>query len=175
MNFKTTGQDSKDVLIPSDNTVSTFWITNPDNTYRDNVAAGSDATGFWLAFPEHPTGQFEGTDISKATWPRRTKLREFKGNVAHSNFDSFMRDRAPRADGKFAVGGYIALANPADANSAQVESVVEDFTGYKNRNSGIWARGELHLYKDLKMADNGIGFTHASGNFGQSAVYVTGG
>src|SRR5689334_7112419 len=169
LNFKTTGQDSKDVLIPSDNTVSSFWITNPDNVYRDNVAAGSDATGFWLAFPEHPTGQFEGTNISKAIWPRRTKLREFKGNVAHSNFDSFMGDRAPRPDGKFAVGGYVSLVNPADANSAIAESVVEDFTSYKNRNSGIWARGEERLYKNLKMADNGIGFTQASGNFGQSA------
>jgi hypothetical protein len=169
LNFKLTGQDSKDVLIPSDNTASTFWITNPDNTYRDNVAAGSDATGFWLAFPEHPTGQFEGTEISKATWPRRMKLGEFKGNVAHSNFDGFMGDRAPRPDGKFAVGGYISLADPSDASSAQVESVVEDFTAYKNRNSGIWARGELRLYKGLKMADNGIGFTQASGNFGQSA------
>jgi cell migration-inducing and hyaluronan-binding protein len=169
LNFKTTGQDSKDVLIPSDNTVSSFWITNPDNTYRDNVAAGSDATGFWFAFPEHPTGKFEGTEISKATWPRRTKLREFKGNVAHSNFDSFMGDRAPRADGHFAVGGYVSLVNPADANSAQAESVVEDFTSYKNRNSGIWARGELRLYKNLKMADNAIGFTQASGNLGQSA------
>ena len=155
--------------------MSSFWITNPDNTYRDNVAAGSDATGFWFAFPEHPTGKFEGTEISKATWPRRTKVREFKGNVAHSNFDSFMGDRAPRADGHFAVGGYIALVNPADANSAQVESVVEDFTSYKNRNSGIWARGEMRLYKNLKMADNGIGFTHASGNFGQFRLYVTGG
>jgi cell migration-inducing and hyaluronan-binding protein len=169
LNFKTTGQDSKEVLIPSDNTASSFWITNPDNVYRDNVAAGSDATGFWLAFPEHPTGQFEGTAISKATWPRRTKLREFKGNVAHSNFDSFMGDRAPRADGHFAVGGYISLVDPADPNSAQAESVVEDFTAYKNRNSAIWARGELRLYKNLKMADNGIGFTQASGNFGQSA------
>jgi cell migration-inducing and hyaluronan-binding protein len=168
LNFKTTGQESKEVLIPSDNTVSSFWITNPDNVYRDNVAAGSDATGFWFAFPEHPTGAFEGTEISRNTWPRRTKLREFTGNVAHSNFDAFMGDRAPRADGRFAVGGYISLANPADANSAQVESVVEDFTAYKNRNSGIWARGEMHLYKGLKMADNGIGFTHASGNTGRS-------
>jgi cell migration-inducing and hyaluronan-binding protein len=168
LNFVTTGQDSKDVLIPSDNTVSSFWITNPENTYRDNVAAGSDATGFWFAFPEHPTGKFEGTEISRNTWPRRTKFREFKGNVAHSNFDSFMGDRAPQANGRFAVGGYISLVNPADANSAQVESVVEDFTSYKNRNSGIWARGELRLYKNLKMADNGIGFTQASGNFGQS-------
>ena len=169
LNFKTTGQDSKEVLIPSDNTVSSFWITNPDNVYRDNVAAGSDATGFWLAFPEHPSGAFQGTDASKAVWPRRTKLREFKGNVAHSNHDGFMGDRAPRADGKFAVGGYVSLVNPADANSAQAESVVEDFTSYKNRNSGIWARGELRLYKNLKMADNGIGFTQASGNLGQSA------
>ncbi len=169
LNFTTTGQDSKEVLIPSDNTVSAFWITNPENTYRDNVAAGSDATGFWLAFPEHPTGAFDGTDISKATWPRRTKVREFKGNVAHSNFDGFMGDRAPRADGHFAVGGYIALVNPADANSAQAENVIEDFSSWKNRNSGIWARGELRLYRNLKMADNGIGFTQASGNSGRSA------
>ena len=167
-NFKSDGQNAKDILIPSDNTVSTFWITNPDNIYRDNVAAGSDATGFWFAFPEHPTGKFEGTEISKTTWPRRTKVREFKGNVSHSNFDSFMGDRAPRADGHFAVGGYIAQANPADANSPQVESVIEDFTSYKNRNNGIWARGEMHLYKNLKMADNAVGFTHASGNSGRA-------
>jgi len=168
LNFKTTGQDADDILIPSDNTASTFWITNPDNVYRDNVAAGSDATGFWFAFPEHPTGKFEGTEISANTWPRRMPVREFKGNVSHSNFDSFMGDRAPRADGHFAVGGYVSLVNPADANSALAESVVEDFTSYKNRNSGIWARGEMRLYKNLKMADNGIGFTQASGNFNQS-------
>ncbi len=45
----TNGQQSKDVLIPSDNTASTFWITNPDNVYRDNVAAGSDSNGFWMS------------------------------------------------------------------------------------------------------------------------------
>jgi len=168
-NFDAAGQDAKDILIPSDNTASTFWITNPDNIYRDNVAAGSDSTGFWFALPEHPTGKFEGTEISKTTWPRRTRVREFKGNTAHSNFDSFLFDRGPRADGHFAVGGHISLANPSDANGPQVESVIEDFTSYKNRNSGIWARGEMHLFKNLKMADNAIGYTHASGNFGQSA------
>src|SRR6478609_634859 len=47
LNFKLTGQDSKEVLIPSDNTASSYWITNPDNVFRDNVAAGSDSTGFW--------------------------------------------------------------------------------------------------------------------------------
>ena len=168
-NFDSAGQNAKDILLPSDNTASTFWITNPDNIYRDNVAAGSDSTGFWFALPEHPTGKFEGTEISKATWPRRTKVREFKGNTSHSNFDGFMFDRGPRADGHFAVGGHISLVNPADANGPQVESVIEDFTSYKNRNSGLWSRGEMHVYKNLKVADNAIGYTHASGNSGRSA------
>ena len=168
-NFLTEGQKSKNILIPSDNTASTFWITNPDNIYRDNVAAGSDQIGFWLAFPEHPTGQFEGTDVSKSTWPRRTTLREFKGNVAHSNFDGLMGDRGPRPDGTFATAGHIALANPADAKSPQVQRVIEDFTGYKNRNGGLWIRGEMTLLKNLKLADNAIGYTHASANLGRSA------
>jgi cell migration-inducing and hyaluronan-binding protein len=78
----TEGQRSPHVLLPSDNTVSTFWITNPDNIYRDNVAAGSDQIGFWMAFPTNPTGAFEGTEISLNTWPRRMQIREFSGNVA---------------------------------------------------------------------------------------------
>jgi cell migration-inducing and hyaluronan-binding protein len=168
-NFKRTGQDAKDVLLPSDNTVSTFWITNPDNIYRDNVAAGSDATGFWYALPQNGIGKFAGTEIGLKTFPRRTKVKEFKGNTSHSNFDSFMGDRGVTADNHFNVGGFTSQANPADANSPQVESVFEDFTAYKNRNSGIWARGEVHLYKNLKFADNGIGFTHASGSSGRSA------
>ncbi len=168
-NFDVAGQSTKDILIPSDNTASTFWITNPDNIYRDNVAAGSEATGFWFALPQHPTGAFAGTEVSKATWPRRMRVREFKGNTAHSNFDGFMFDRGPQPDGHFRTGGHIALANPADGNSPIVETVIEDFTSYKNRNTGMWTRGEMDLYKNLKLADNAIGYTHASGNFGRSA------
>jgi cell migration-inducing and hyaluronan-binding protein len=97
------------------------------------------------------------------------KVREFKGNTSHSNFDGFMFDRGPRADGHFAVGGHISLANPADANGPQVESVIENFTSYKNRNGGMWSRGEMHVYRNLKVADNAIGYTHASGNAGRSA------
>src|ERR1051325_11463662 len=101
----TNGQASKDVLLPSDNTAATFWITNPDNTYRDNVAAGSDANGFWMSLPEHPIGKFAGTEISAKTWPRRTPFREFKGNVAHSNYDSFMFDRNVNHNNTFGVTG----------------------------------------------------------------------
>src|ERR1700729_2501480 len=45
-NFDSAGQNAKDILLPSDKTASTFWITNPENTNRDNVAAGSGGTGF---------------------------------------------------------------------------------------------------------------------------------
>ncbi len=157
------GQKAKDVLIPSDNTVSSFWITNPDNIYRDNVAAGSEATGFWIALPEHPTGAFKGTDTSASTWPRRMMLREFSGNVSHSNYDGLMFDRGPAQDGTFNVGGntHLAYADPSDTKSTQLETVIDNFTSYKNKNAAIWARGEDHVFKNMKLADNGIGYTHA--------------
>jgi cell migration-inducing and hyaluronan-binding protein len=159
------GQKSKDVLLPSDNTVASYWITNPDNVYRDNVAAGSDSNGFWVSLPEHPNGKFEGTEISAKTWPRRTPFREFKGNVAHSNYDSFMFDRNINPNNTFSVtgGSHTARENPADANSKPVETVFEDLTSYKNRNGAIWGRGELHIFRNLKLADNANGYTHASG------------
>src|SRR5665213_821861 len=99
------GQAAKDILIPSDNTASTFWITNPDNIYRDNVAAGSDSNGFWMSLPEHPNGKFADTEISAKTWPRRTPFKEFKGNVSHSNYDAFMFDRNIAANNTFSVTG----------------------------------------------------------------------
>jgi cell migration-inducing and hyaluronan-binding protein len=162
------GQQSKEVLLPSDNTVSSFWITNPDNTYRDNVAAGSDSNGFWMSLPEHPNGAFQDTDISKATWPRRTHFREFKGNTAHSNYDGFMFDRNINVNNTFTVTGsaHVGLENPADPASKARVSVFENLTTYKNRNGGIWGRGALHQFKNVKFADNAMGFTHAAGGGG---------
>src|SRR5215469_15642980 len=163
------GQASKDVLLPSDNTVATYWITNPDNTFRDNVAAGSDSNGFWMSLPEHPQGKFEGTEIAAKTWPRRTPFREFKGNVAHSNYDSFMFDRNIAPNNTFGVTGnaHMPKENPADSNSKTMESVFENLTAYKNRNGAIWGRGEMHVFKNVKVADNANGYTHASGSAGR--------
>jgi cell migration-inducing and hyaluronan-binding protein len=163
------GQASKDVLLPSDNTVATYWITNPDNIFRDNVAAGSDSNGFWMSLPEHPQGKFEGTEIAAKTWPRRTPFREFKGNVAHSNYDGFMFDRNINANNTFGVTGnaHMPKENPADNNSKTVETVFENLTSYKNRNGGIWGRGEMHVFRNVKVADNAMGYTHASGSAGR--------
>jgi cell migration-inducing and hyaluronan-binding protein len=163
LNGSGAGQNATDQLIPSDNTASTFWITNPDNTYRGNVSAGSEATGFWIALPEHPTGKFEGTEISAKTWPRRMQLREFSGNVAHSDVDGLMFDRGTNAQGKFNLGGntHLPYTDPSDTNSARLESVLKDITIYKSRGAAIWARGEHHVFDGLKIADSAIGYTHA--------------
>jgi cell migration-inducing and hyaluronan-binding protein len=166
------GQQSEHVLLPSDNTVATFWITNPSNDYIDNVAAGSDSIGFWFSLPEHPNGAFLGTEISAEHLATSHAAGEFRGNVAHSNFDGLMFDRNINADNTFGVTGssHIARENPADPNSRSIESVIEDFTAYKNRNGGIWGRGEMKVYRNLKLADNAIGFTHASGSAGRTPL-----
>ena len=160
-----------DTLLPSDNTVASYWITNPDNTFIDNVAAGSDANGFWMSLPEHPNGAFLGTEASLNTWPRRTRIREFRGNVAHSNFDGFMFDRNINEDNTFGLAGnaYLPKENPADPNSKSLETHFENLTTYKNRNGGFWGRGELFVVRNLKTADNAIGFTMSSGAFGREA------
>jgi hypothetical protein len=166
------GQNLPDVLLPSDNTVASYWITNPDNTYRDNVAAGSDSNGFWMSLPEHPNGAFQDSDASKATWPRNMRVREFKGNVAHSNYDAFMMDRNIATNNTFGVTGnmHIARENPADRTSKIVETVFEDMTAYKNRNGGFWGRGEMRTIRNYKSADNAIGYTQASGLAGGASL-----
>jgi len=159
-------QQADDVLLPSDNNAATFWITNPDNVFRDNVAAGAEEIGFWIALPEHPTGAFEGTEEGQNIWPRRTALREFSGNVAHSNYDGLMFDRGPNPDGTFDIPGndHTAYADPSNTSSQRLTTRLENFTAYKNSNNGVWARGGNHEFVNFTLADNAIGFTHASGS-----------
>jgi cell migration-inducing and hyaluronan-binding protein len=57
-------------------------------------------------------------------------------------------------------------ANPADPSSAFVETLFEKLTSYKNRNGGLWGRGELFTFRNMKLADNAIGMTISSGDFG---------
>ncbi len=166
--YRAASYSGKDTLLPSDNTVAAYWITNPDNTFIDNVAAGSDENGFWLSMPEHPQGAFLGTDVAKNTWPRRTKFREFRNNTAHSNFDGFMFDRNINVENIFGLAGpsFMPRENPADNNSKRVETHFDNLTTYKNRNGGFWGRGELFLVSNLKTADNAIGYTMSTGSIG---------
>ena len=146
-------------LLPSDDNPATFWITNPDNTVNDNVAAGSEGTGFWYALPEHPTG-LSATD---QVYPRRTPLKSFKGNVAHSNGNRGLNvDHGPQPNGEVESTFYDPHADPADGESERVIARFEDFTAYMNRDRGVWLRGTSEVVSNATLADNRAGATFAS-------------
>jgi cell migration-inducing and hyaluronan-binding protein len=146
-------------LLPSDDRPATFWITNPDNIFRNNVAAGSDGVGFWYALPQHPTGLSQTGNV----WPRRTPLGAFSGNVAHSNGNNGLNvDDGPRPNGETESAYYSPVADPSDGDSDPVVARFEDFTSYFNRDRGVWLRGTNHVVSNAVLADNRSGATFAS-------------
>ncbi len=151
----------EDGLLPSDDHAATFWITNPDNVVKNNVAAGSDSIGFWYALPEHPTGLSHASSI----WPRRTPLGVFRGNVAHSNGNRGLEvDHGPAPNGVTHAKAtwYRPVEDPSDDESDPVVARFENFAAYMNRDRGVWLRGENHVVTGAVLADNRSGATFAS-------------
>lgn len=65
----------------TDGTPSTFWITNPSNTWIGNVAAGCINAGFWFEL------KLRGSKAAEFAYldPMHDSLTSFQDNVAHSN------------------------------------------------------------------------------------------
>ena len=84
-------------LTPSDNqfneaqnrTPSSFWITNPNNIFEGNVAAGTQGTGYWFALPKTPMGLSAGDSRFNGIQPYKEPLGLFKNNKAHSCMSGF--------------------------------------------------------------------------------------
>lgn len=172
---KPDGKTQKAVL-PSDGSYpgpASYWITNPANTLRGNVAAGGDGVGFWYALPQHPTGLSAAN--GGGIWPQRTPLGVFSGNVAHS-YGSFGLDvdHGPRPDGTTGTAYYAPRVNPADPNSAAVPARFENFTAYKVRDEGAWLRGSGLTLSNPTLADNAIGTTFAADASGLEGGLVVG-
>jgi hypothetical protein len=80
-------------LTPSDNelneaqnrTPSSYWITNPNNYFENNVAAGTEGTGFWIATPEGgPMALSAQLPYFSGVNPSKQNLGLFKGFVVHT-------------------------------------------------------------------------------------------
>ncbi|MCH2045568.1 MAG: T9SS type A sorting domain-containing protein [Saprospiraceae bacterium] len=79
-------------VTPSDNqivtiqnmTPSSYWITNPENTFEENVAAGTHGTGYWFAFPKQPMGASTNDPRFASLKPNEAPLISFTRNIAHS-------------------------------------------------------------------------------------------
>jgi hypothetical protein len=60
------------------------------------------------------------------------------------------------------------LADPTDLEGEVLETHFENLTSYKNRNGGLWSRGDMFIFSNAKFADNAIGMTSAAGDIGSN-------
>jgi len=114
----------------SDMFASTFWISNPNNKFLNNVAAGSEDTGFWYEFLEFVRGKSTKFDPYYEINPSTYKFGFNIGTVCHSNTgDGF----------KLYPNGYFP----------NEEAVFKDFRSYVNKGDGVL------LHNSAKLAIDG--------------------
>ncbi len=170
---------STKLLLASDNilqsesqgrfpSVSSFWISNPNNIIRHNIAAGSVGTGFWMSFENEVKN---GAGVVVAT-PLDTATAEFNYNTAHSNKVGITWDGA-------ATGNL--TNNPNNPNDRIIQSAhysppqIPIFIGlkaYKNLLSGIYFRGDSAIYKNTLVADNGWSFWVAYNQIIRDSTFI---
>lgn len=149
--------DAKYALLQSDITgdplrfapTSTYWISHPDNTVVNNVAAGSEGSGFWMAFvPETDPG------VNPPATPLSEPTLAFHRNRAHSSVVGITHDGAP-------MGELVPNPNnpkdhvvvPVHYSPNQVP-VFQDLVAFKCSESGLYFRGDRAVYRNAIVADN---------------------
>ncbi|CAI7788686.1 unnamed protein product [Closterium sp. NIES-53] len=93
----------------TDDKPSTFWMANPNNDYIDNVAAGSEDSGYWTELKEGMRGLSQLLPNARNMHPIETKFGTYSGNVAHSakfGFRSYPHGMFP-----YAPGARVTLSN----------------------------------------------------------------
>jgi hypothetical protein len=168
-------------LTPSDNemnevqnrTPSSFWITNPNNTFEGNVAAGTQGTGYWFALPKTPMGLSAGDSRYNGIEPYKEPLGLFKNNKAHSCMSGF--DIFDQLNDDHSI-----RKNAGWQNSA--EHLIEDCTWYANDlalytgiGGGVGDKityGANLIFRDNVIVDNNTAIMFASYSQVQESVIV---
>jgi hypothetical protein len=143
-----------------DNAPAIFFITNPQNHFRGNVAAGSDDSGFILLFQRSVVGDSEA--FYPEMIPQQLHFQTFENNIGHSN----------------RVAGFkMAMVLP------QQKSILKGMKAYRNLKYGLYLYGVNNMeITNAYIADNlcGIGLNKAdnivvtkSSIIGISDVYKT--
>jgi cell surface hyaluronidase len=143
-------------LIASDDLPSVFWLSNPNNVLRNNVAAGSiGGNGFWYELPPRPTGLSANIDLAVFEEP----FGAFEKNVAHSNQ-------------RITSGGEPGAGLRFDQYLGSTQ--IRDFTSYRN-STGIWLASETlsstHYVSNPKLSSN-LTQTLDTNSYLTNALYV---
>lgn len=130
---------------------ATFWISHPNNVVLGNVAAGSEGSGFWMAFVDQTR-----SGVSPRSNPLFTDTLVFDSNRAHSMVVGITHDGAPTGE---------LRGNPRNPNDRYLESahydppnhpVFNDLVAFKCSGAGIYFRGSRASYRRAVVADNGM-------------------
>ncbi len=181
-------------ITPSDNsdnevqnrTPSSFWITNPNNHFTDNVAAGTQGTGFWFAMPKKPMGLSATHPRFSALEPHKQPLGSFDRNMAHSCMNGFDVNDQLNPDHSIVKNGEWANNGPFYLNDCVWHTNnVGIYAGIGGRRSNviyqnnILADNETHLFlatyqlvdESLIVADSGSGMVPSSRTRTLYAIY----
>ncbi|PRP73194.1 hypothetical protein PROFUN_03508 [Planoprotostelium fungivorum] len=137
-------------LIPSDVQPSMFWITHPQNIFKNN-AASSTHVGYWIIPPNTPLG------LSAKVWPdmqpgRASFIQPFADNVAHSCY----KDGLQVEDGQDSAGNLVQGKSSWSLGPSKADNVFSRFLAYKCRRSAFWALFiPFSAYYDMVMLDSG--------------------
>ncbi len=152
-NGQPAGIEPHDIVIRAGVHLSpaTFWITNNSNTFINNVAAGSEGTGFWYISPER--------DFFDDNAPRRDyslfplKIDSFENNVAHSCLALGV-----------AFNGNMDASKEVDplntTRSTPPNPHLKNNTVYKCEGNGLWTLTRAAIYENWIFADNGAATFH---------------
>jgi len=130
----------------SDDSPSSYWITNPTNYYEGNVAAGADGSGFWFELLARGSRVKSKVFNSSGRHPRTEPLLLFSDNIAHSNTNTGLRTYPHR--------GY----------SPDETAEFLRFSSFRNSRDGIFINISRNLnFVDSFLADNlkGIRVQHS--------------
>lgn len=178
--------DSVSTDRPRFSAPATFWIANPRNTVSNNVASGSQGTGFWMAFNRELecSTNYSCTVVTDDNRAGRTvtdrpsgqPTTQFDFNTAHASEVGITWDGAedgPRYDDfrrqHPEVGDPLPGLSARNANARVTQSteyahglpiasapVFRRLTVFKNVASGVYFRGERATFENFIAADNGF-------------------
>ncbi|MFY8005371.1 MAG: right-handed parallel beta-helix repeat-containing protein, partial [Chitinophagaceae bacterium] len=152
---------------------SGFWISNPDNTLTNNIAADCNGFGFWLAFTTQPWGESinvlhtDGLLLN----PSRLQFGVFDNNTASSSRNrGVMLDLVENSnEGTVVDNQYWNTTNgrqPVWPNPTLRRFSLARVKVWKNGMSGIWDRAVWPDNFEIVSADNCGRFFAGSGDGG---------
>ncbi len=129
-----------------------YWLTNPDNTVRNNVAADAQGNGFWLSYPQKPVKQ----NANVALRPFNMAHGPFEFNSTHSNGNNGLMLECAMTDdaGNLELLNYSPTVDGSEFNYTNgITPVIKSISTTKN-NGGYVNRVIQPSYVQWAAADN---------------------